>query len=101
MGALDGARAVDLGEGVAAAPVLDVAGLARDPQFRARRTFIEVEHPLGFRETICGAYVKTSRTRAVVRPGPAMGRDDEAVFKELLGLSEPDYQRAIESGAIA
>ena len=48
--------------GVAAAPVLNVADLLHDPHYRARGTFIEVTHPLGFRETIYGAYVKTSRT---------------------------------------
>jgi benzylsuccinate CoA-transferase BbsF subunit len=88
-------------QGVAAAPVLDVAGLASDPEFRTRRTFVEVEHPQGFRETIYGAYVKTSRTRVEVRPGPAMGQDNEAVLKGLLGLSDAEYERAVASGAVS
>ncbi|MFP6625623.1 MAG: CoA transferase, partial [Deltaproteobacteria bacterium] len=44
--------------GVAAAPVLSVADLLKDPHYRERGTFIEVTHPLGFKETIYGAYVK-------------------------------------------
>jgi len=79
--------------GVAAAPVLTVADLLSDPHFAARETFVEVEHPLGFRETIYGAYVKTSRSQARIRPSPAIGQDDDHVFRELLGLSKERYRR--------
>jgi crotonobetainyl-CoA:carnitine CoA-transferase CaiB-like acyl-CoA transferase len=86
--------------GVAGAPVLGVADLYRDPHFQARKTFIEVEHPLGFRETIYGAYVKTSRTEARVAPGPVIGQDNDHVFKELLGLSEDRYRELVENEVI-
>jgi benzylsuccinate CoA-transferase BbsF subunit len=86
--------------GVAAAPVLGVADLYDNPHFRARNTFVEVEHPLGFRETIYGAYVKTSRTEARVAPGPVIGQDNDHVFKELLGLSEDRYRKLVESKVI-
>jgi benzylsuccinate CoA-transferase BbsF subunit len=86
--------------GVAAAPVLNVADLLHDPHYRARGTFIEVQHPLGFRETIYGAYVKTSRTEARVRPGPSIGQDNDYVFKELLGLPEERYRQLIEEEVI-
>lgn len=78
--------------GVAAAPVLNIADLLNDPHYRARGTFVEVQHPLGFKETIYGAYVKTSRTEARVRPGPYIGQDNDHVFKELLGLSDDRYR---------
>lgn len=78
--------------GVAASPVCDVSDLLDHPQYRARGTFVEVEHPLGFRETIYGAYVKCSRTRPAIRPGPAIGQDNEAVFRGLLGLSAERYR---------
>lgn len=86
--------------GVAAAPVLNVADLLHDPHYRARGTFIEVRHPLGFLETIYGAYIKASRTPARVEPGPCIGRDNEHVFKELLGLSEERYRQLIEDKVI-
>jgi benzylsuccinate CoA-transferase BbsF subunit len=86
--------------GVAAAPVLNVADLLDDPHYRARGTFIEVQHPLGFPETIYGAYVKTSRTEANVRTGPMMGQDNEYVFKELLGLAEERYERLVAEEVI-
>jgi benzylsuccinate CoA-transferase BbsF subunit len=86
--------------GVAAAPVANVADLLHDPHYRARGTFIEVDYPLGFKETIYGAYVKTSRTEARVRPGPLIGQDNDHVFKKLLGLSEKRYRQLIEEQVI-
>jgi benzylsuccinate CoA-transferase BbsF subunit len=86
--------------GVAAAPVLNVADLLKDPHYRERGTFIEVTHPLGFKETIYGAYVKTSRSEVDVQPGPAIGRDNDHVFKNILGLSEKRYRGLIEDEII-
>ena len=81
--------------GVAAAPVLNVGDLLKNPHYKARRTYIEVTHPLGFEETIYGAYVKTSRTEAAVEPGPAMGRDNEHVFKNILGIAPGQYDKLV------
>ena len=86
--------------GVAAAPVLNVADLLSDPHYRARNTFVEVEHPLGFRETIYGAYVKTSRSEPRINPGPWIGQDNEYVLKELIGLSEERYRELVEQEVI-
>jgi crotonobetainyl-CoA:carnitine CoA-transferase CaiB-like acyl-CoA transferase len=86
--------------GVAAAPVLNVADLLNDPHYKARGTFIEVTHPLGFKETIYGAYVKTSGAQPRVTPGPVMGRDNEHVFMELMGLSEARYHALVEAETI-
>ena len=86
--------------GVAAAPVLNVADLLRDPHYRARGTFIEVQHPLGFRETIYGAYVKMSRSKIEVRTGPRLGQDNEHVFKEILGVPENRYQQLVSAQVI-
>jgi benzylsuccinate CoA-transferase BbsF subunit len=87
-------------QGVAATPVLNVADLLSDPHFGARGTFPEVEHPLGFRETIYGAYVKTSGVEPPIRPGPIMGQDNERVFKGLLGMSENEYRSLVEEEVI-
>ncbi len=77
--------------GLAATPVFTVADLLDDPHYQARRTFIEVEHPLGFSETIYGSYVKLSKSPVEVRPGPFIGQDNERVFMGLLGLSQERY----------
>ena len=66
--------------------------LLGDPHYRARETVIEVDHPLGYRETIYNAYVKLSRTVPRVTPGPFIGQDNDRVFLELLGLDPARYQ---------
>ena len=86
--------------GVAAAPVLNVADLLDDPHYKARGTFVEVTHPLGFKETIYGAYVKMSRSQPKVEPGPAIGRDNEHVFKHLLGLGDEAYAQLVDAKII-
>jgi len=86
--------------GVAATPVLNVGDLLRDRHYRARGTFIEVTHPLGFKETIYGAYVKTSRSKIEVRTGPRIGQDNEKVFKGLLGMDGARYQALVDAQTI-
>lgn len=86
--------------GVAAAPVLNIGDLLHDPHYRARKTFIEVVHPLGFPETIYGAYVKMSRNEPHVESGPIIGRDNDRVFLEILGLSEQRYRELQEEQII-
>jgi len=86
--------------GVAAAPVLSVADLLSDPHWHARKTFVEVVHPLGFTETIYGAYVKMSRSQVDVQPGPRMGQDNERVLRDLLGLGADEYQRLLDAKII-
>src|SRR5690606_4638955 len=82
--------------GVAAAPVSTAGDLASDPHLRARNTFVRVAHPLGFEETVYGAYVKTSRSRPRIEPGRALGHDNERVFREILGLSQAEYADLVE-----
>ena len=86
--------------GVPAAPVLNVADLLSDPHYQARETFIEVDHPLGYRETIYGAYVKLSRTPAQVSPGPWIGQDNDRIFKEWLQMDEERYAHLKEAQVI-
>jgi len=86
--------------GVAAAPVLNVGDLLHDPHYQARGTFIEVDHPLGFRETIYGSYVKLSHSPVEVKPGPVIGQDNEHVFKSILGMSAERYADLVERKVI-
>ena len=86
--------------GVAAAPVLDIPGLASDPHFAARGTFCEVLHPLGFRETLFAPYVKMRRSRPLARSGPMIGQDNERVLKGWLGLSDARYDELVAARVV-
>ena len=87
-------------KGVAATPVLNVPDLLGNEQFRHRKTFVEFDHPLGFKETIYGPYVKMSDSPGRVRTGPMIGQDNEYVFKELLGIPTERYDELVTAEVI-
>ena len=80
--------------------VLDMPGLSNDLHFAARGTFVELENPQGFRETLYAPYVKMSRSRTRARPGPMIGQDNDRILKGLLGLSESRYAELVEKQVI-
>lgn len=86
--------------GVAAAPVLNIADLLSDPHYQARKTFVEVAHPLGFKETVYGHYVKTRFAAPPLATGPAMGQDNDFVFRNILGMPENEYAQLVEKQVI-
>jgi len=88
--------------GIAAAVVQDVADqYERDPQLAARGFFETIEHlkkgtviatgiPLG----LTGTPGRTGRA------GASIGEDNDAVFRELVGLTPDEYRRYVDAGAI-
>ncbi|MCL4291569.1 MAG: CoA transferase [Acidimicrobiia bacterium] len=85
---------------VPATPVLHIGDLLDDPHYRARGTWVEVTHPLGFTETQYGAYVKTSRSDLGVGHGPMIGQDNEHVLCDIVGLDRDRYDRLVEEKVI-
>lgn len=80
--------------GVAAAPILGPAELVADAHFRARGTFVEVEHPVLGREVIYGGAWRMSRTPVGVRGrAPLLGEHNQDVFGRLLGLAPEEVAR--------
>jgi crotonobetainyl-CoA:carnitine CoA-transferase CaiB-like acyl-CoA transferase len=80
--------------GVAAAPCLDDAGLAADPQVAAR----EWIRPLGSRDV--GTFNHLGHPFRGIplvweRGAPALGEHNEYVFKKILGLDDAEYDRLV------
>jgi len=87
--------------GVAAAPFLISREQYHDPHFKERKIFVEVNHPKSGREVFYGIPWKLSDTPGEVRAsGPLLGQDNEYVFKELLGLSQGDFEHLVEEKVI-
>jgi benzylsuccinate CoA-transferase BbsF subunit/naphthyl-2-methylsuccinate CoA transferase subunit len=83
--------------GVAAGPHLDETGFANDPQIVARRWI----RPLPSADV--GTFNHLGHAfrgipLAWERGAPALGEDNEYVFKDILGLSEQDYRALVEGG---
>jgi len=87
--------------GVAAAPFMISKEQYHDPHFRERGIFVEVNHPKSGHEVFYGIPWKLSDTPGEVRSsGPLLGQDNEYVFKELLGLSQDDFEHLVEEKVI-
>lgn len=87
--------------GVAAAPFLISREQYHDPHFKERGIFVEVNHPKSGREVFYGIPWKLSDTPGEVRAsGPLLGQHNEYVFKELLGLSQGDFEHLVEEKII-
>ncbi|MBW2370383.1 MAG: CoA transferase [Deltaproteobacteria bacterium] len=73
--------------------------LTRDEQFRAKKYYIELDHPDG--KAYCeNAVIGFSDTPGSVRrAAPIMGQDNEDVFKEILGMSEEEINQCYVDGA--
>lgn len=93
--------------GVAAAVVAtgeDI--LDKDPQFRHRGTWVELDHPeypevdIPKYRTQTGNHFKLSKYTPQLKRAPLLGEHNEYVFKELLGVSDDEYERLVKDGVI-
>ena len=74
--------------GVPCGRVYRAPDMIEDPQFVARESIVQVEHPVFGPIRMQNTFPKLSRTPGEVRwPGPALGEHTEAVLTGLAGLS--------------
>jgi benzylsuccinate CoA-transferase BbsF subunit len=84
------------GQGVAAGVVQDARDLAKDPQLKERGFFVE----LG-KARADGVPVRLPETPARYRrAAPALGQDNDYVYKKLLGMSEGELAGLRQEGII-
>ena len=79
--------------GVAAHPVVTVAGLFSDPQLAARRNWRVRRHPeIGDQSYCFPAFDLEDAPGDIVGAAPCLGADNDFVFRELVGLTEAEMQ---------
>jgi len=87
-------------EGIEAVPVADLGDVYDDPQLAARTHLRPMEHPvLGTHDYEALGFRLEASEPAFTRPGPTLGRDNEEVFKGILGMSDDEYDRLEAAGA--
>ena len=87
--------------GVPAAPVFDSAEVMQDTHLRERGFVVDAEHPVaGMRPVLALPWAADGSRGDTMRPAPNFGEHNEWVLKELLQLSDEDYQQLNSSGAI-
>ena len=85
--ALDDLLAVLQAKGVPSSRVYRAPDMLEDPQFAARVTIVETDHPVFGRVKMQNAFQKLSETPGQVRwPGPDLGQHSDEVLTDLVGL---------------
>src|SRR3990172_414475 len=75
-------------QGMPCGPLNDIPHAAEQPQVKARRMLVDVEHPSGFSLRIHDTPVKLSRTPGgIAGPPPACAHHTDEVLTSVLGLS--------------
>lgn len=81
-----------LSHGIPAGPILDISQILADPHVKEREMFVEMEHPTLGHITVNGCAIKLMDTKPAVRtPAPALGQDNRAVYQQMLGLSDAEF----------
>jgi crotonobetainyl-CoA:carnitine CoA-transferase CaiB-like acyl-CoA transferase len=88
--------------GIAAGVVQDTENMfRRDPQLSARAFFEEIPHFKRGRVTASGIPLGLTKTPGrTTHAGSSVGHDNEAIFREVLGLSDAEIERLTAIGAI-
>jgi len=86
--------------GLEATAVLDLADLNADPQLQHRGHFVSMSHPvIGTQNYEALGFRVSDSPPSFTRPGPTLGRDNEEVYKGLLGMSDDEFKTLEASGA--
>lgn len=95
----DAAAEVLQAAGIAAYPVVTVAGLFSDPQLAAREQWRVRNHPeMGDQAYSFPGFDLNDAPGDITGPAPCLGGDNEVVFRDLLGLAEAEFETYKERG---
>ena len=86
----------------AIAPIMSIDEIVLDPQFIARDTITEVDHPKLGPLQMQNVIPRLVETPGRIRwPGPELGSSNEAVLRDELGLTEEQIAALVEMGVVA
>ena len=87
--------------GVPAGVVLDCSDLYKDPQLSHRAHYSYLEHEeMGTYATDRSEFTLSLTPGYHHSPSPLLGRHNEHVFKEMLGLSDGEYRQLSDEGVL-
>jgi crotonobetainyl-CoA:carnitine CoA-transferase CaiB-like acyl-CoA transferase len=88
-------------EGVPIAPILNIEDFYNSPQTKARKYFVEVNHPIAGKAEYPGPPYKWSGTPAEIqRPAPCLGEHNEEIYCRELGFSKQDLNAFRAAGVL-
>ena len=85
--------------GLEANAVRDLADCYHDPQLAHREHFHRMPHPvIGEQDYEALGFRLSESPPRFTRPGPTLGRDNDEVYKSLLGMEEAEFDRLNDAG---
>lgn len=85
---------------IPAGAVMDTMDITQDPYLRKRGVMVEVEHPNRGKVIIPGFAPKMSASQVPVTCSPLLGDGNEEVYKEMLGISDEEFEHLKQAGVI-
>jgi crotonobetainyl-CoA:carnitine CoA-transferase CaiB-like acyl-CoA transferase len=86
---------------VSVSEVLSADRVISDPQVRSRESVVEVPDPILGRTKMQNVVPRLGRTPGTVRhAGPALGSDNDIVYRDLLGLDSSEIEQLQQAGVI-
>ncbi|MCZ6888348.1 MAG: CaiB/BaiF CoA-transferase family protein [Gammaproteobacteria bacterium] len=87
--------------GVPGGRIFRAPDMLTDPQFLARNSIVDVEHPVFKNLKMQNVFPRMSRTQGTVRwPGPELGAHNAEIYGGLLGLSVDDIAALTDDGIV-
>jgi len=88
--------------GLDAAAVADMQDLLHDAQLAHRGHFVELEHPVIGRHVVESNGMRFSASpMQFTRPAPLLAGDSEVVYRDILGLSQAEYDELSAGGVLS
>jgi crotonobetainyl-CoA:carnitine CoA-transferase CaiB-like acyl-CoA transferase len=85
--------------GIEANPIQDLGDCYNDPQLAHREHFRRLDHPvIGAQDYEALGFRMSDSPPRFTSAGPTLGRDNETVYKGILGLSREEYDELTEKG---
>lgn len=85
---------------VPCAPVREIGEVVVDPHLHERGMLREIDHPEYGHLTVPHSPLHVGDYRAELRPSPALGQDNEAVYGDWLGLTPDEVRGLADRGVI-
>lgn len=86
--------------GVPAGAILSTTDLSNDSYLRKRGTMVTINHPHKGKLTIPGNSIHLSNSKVEIEPAPLLGEHNEAIFAEMINLSDEEIEQLKEEGVI-